>query len=355
MTNLTTESNPSATIIDLRSDTVTSPTEEMRAAMAHAEVGDDVYGEDPTINHLEEMTAARLGKEAGLFVPSGTMGNLIALLTHTRPGEEIILGAESHIYYYEVGGLARIAGVLPRLFDDTSGNVNVEAIKNLFRAPNLHLPPTSLICLENTHNRGGGTIISPEVMRDIYLLAKERQLSVHLDGARLFNAAVASGLSVTAFARYADTVNVCLSKGLSAPVGSVLTGSRAFIDQARRQRKLVGGGMRQAGILAAAGIVALETMVDRLADDHQHARQLAEGLHGLPGINLDLSRVQTNMVAFSINNSGMKDDDFLGGLKNRGVLASSMGPGYIRMVINRHIGSKEVTQTIQAVSDVLAL
>lgn len=341
-------------MIDLRSDTVTSPTEEMREAMAQAAVGDDVYGEDPTVNQLEELCAAMLGKEAGLFVPSGTMGNLIALLTHTHPGEEIILGAESHIYYYEVGGLARIAGVLPRLFDDTSGTVNADAISNLFRAPNLHLPSTSLICLENTHNRGGGTIISPEQMQEIYELASSYKLAVHLDGARLFNAAVASGLPVTTFSCYADTVNVCLSKGLSAPVGSVLTGSHDFIGRARRQRKLVGGGMRQAGILAAAGILALQTMVDRLADDHKHAYQLAEGLIKLPGIDLDIDRVQTNMVAFSISNSGLTTDDFLAGIKSQGVLASSVGPGRIRMVVNRHITANDVTQTLQAVSETLA-
>ncbi|MGE5455070.1 MAG: GntG family PLP-dependent aldolase, partial [Methylocystaceae bacterium] len=219
---------------------------------------------------------------------------------------------------------------------------------------NLHLPSTSLICLENTHNRGGGTIISPEQMQEIYELASSYELAVHLDGARLFNAAVASGLPVTSFSRYADTVNVCLSKGLSAPVGSVLTGSHDFIGRARRQRKLVGGGMRQAGILAAAGILALQTMVDRLADDHKHAYQLAEGLIKLPGIDLDMDRVQTNMVAFSINNSGLTTDDFLAGIKSQGVLASSVGPGRIRMVVNRHITANDVTQTLQAVSETLA-
>ncbi|MGE5381185.1 MAG: low-specificity L-threonine aldolase [Methylocystaceae bacterium] len=341
-------------MIDFRSDTVTEPTEEMREAMSKAAVGDDVYGDDPTINRLEEMTAAMVGKEAGLFVPSGTMGNLVALLTHTHPGEEIILGAESHIYYYEVGGLARLAGVLPRLFDDRSGSVNADMVKSMFRAPNLHLPETSLICLENTHNRGGGTIISPKTMQEIYELAQEHRLPVHLDGARIFNAAVGSNLPVTAFTRYADTVNVCLSKGLSAPVGSVLTGSRNFINLARRRRKLVGGGMRQAGIIAAAGIVALETMIDRLADDHRHARQLAEGLQGLPGIDLDMAGVQTNMVAFSISKPGFTSDTFLTELGKYNIQAGSPGVGRIRMVTNRHISDDDVTQTISAVGEILA-
>ncbi|MEW6274081.1 MAG: low-specificity L-threonine aldolase [Bacillota bacterium] len=340
-------------MIDLRSDTVTQPTAEMRRAMAEALVGDDVYGEDPTVNRLEALGARMVGKEAALFVASGTMGNLVALLTHTRPGEEIIVGAQAHIYYYEAGGLARLAGVLPRLADDRDGMITAAAVKELLRPPNIHFPPTRLICLENTHNRGGGTILPAEQMRAVYELAKESGLAVHLDGARIFNAAVAAGRPVEEFARYADSVMFCLSKGLSAPAGSLLAGTREFCDRARRARKLVGGGMRQAGVLAAAGIVALEQMVDRLAEDHANARYLAEGLAALPGIELDPARVQTNIVVFHLRAPGLTADEFLARLKERGILAVSMSPACVRMVTHRHISRKDVEKTLAAVEEVM--
>ncbi len=340
-------------MIDLRSDTVTWPTEEMRLAMAQAVVGDDVYGEDPTINRLEKLGAQKVGKEAALFVPSGTMSNLVALLAHTRPGEEIIVGAEAHIYYYEVGGLARVAGVLPRLIDDRDGIFTAEAIEKAFRPPNPHFPETRLICLENTHNRGGGAITPVENLREIYDLAREHGLSVHLDGARIFNAAVATGCPVTDFTRYADSVTVCLSKGLSAPVGSLLTGTREVVTRARKARKLVGGGMRQAGVLAAAGIVALEKMVDRLAEDHANARHLAGGLAVIPGIIIDPGRVQTNIVSYELT-SRITDGEFLMRLLDRGVLAGSSAPQRIRMVANRMVSAADIEIALEAVRAVMA-
>jgi threonine aldolase len=339
-------------VIDLRSDTVTWPTEEMRLAMAQAVVGDDVYGEDPTINRLEELGAQKVGKEASLFVPSGTMGNLVALLAHTRPGEEIIVGAEAHVYYYEVGGLARVAGVLPRLIDDGDGVFTAGAIAKAFRPPNMHFPETRLICLENTHNRGGGTITPGENMREIYDLARERGLSVHLDGARIFNAAVAAGCPVTDFTRYTDSVSVCLSKGLSAPVGTLLAGTGEFVTRARKARKLVGGGMRQAGVLAAAGIVALEEMVDRLADDHVNAKRLAGSLAVIPGIILDLRRVQTNIVSYQLE--GITDGEFLARLRDREVLAGSSAPQRIRMVTNRMVSAADIETALEAVRAVMS-
>jgi threonine aldolase len=342
-------------MIDLRSDTVTLPTEAMRQAMARAEVGDDVYGEDPTINRLETLGAQMMGKEAGLFVVSGTMGNLIALLAHTNAGDEIIVGTNSHTYYYETGGMARLAGVIPRLFDDHTGIIETAAIKELLRPRDIHFPQTRLICLENTHNRGGGTIMTPAQMRDIYELAQENNLSVHLDGARIFNAAVASGIAVKELARYADSVMFCLAKGLSAPVGSLLTGPKDFIERARTARKLVGGGMRQAGMLAAAGIIALEkSMIERLAEDHANARYLAEGLAALEGISLQPERVQTNIVIFNLDKPGLSADKFLAALKEKGILVNSMGPTSTRMVTHRHIGRAEVEYTLAAVKEVLA-
>jgi threonine aldolase len=339
-------------VIDLRSDTVTWPTEEMRQAMAAAAVGDDVYGEDPTVNRLEELGAQKVGKEASLFVPSGTMSNLVALLAHTRPGEEIIVGAEAHVYYYEVGGLARVAGVLPRLIDDRDGVFTAGAIEKAFRPPNLHFPETRLICLENTHNRGGGAVTPVENMREIFDLSREHGLAVHLDGARIFNAAVATGRPVTDFTRYADSVTFCLSKGLSAPVGSLLAGTREFVGRARKARKLVGGGMRQAGVLAAAGILALERMVERLAEDHANAKRLAEGLAGIPGIIIDPRRVQTNIVSYELA-SRITDGEFLARLRDRGVLAGASALQRIRMVTNRMVSAADVETALEAVCAVM--
>ena len=264
--------------IDLRSDTVTLPTPAMRQAMAEAEVGDDVYGEDPTVNRLQELAAGLVGKEAGLFVPSGTMSNLTAVLAHCNRGDEVILGNKSHTFLFEGGGISALGGVHScQIPNQPDGTLALQDIQNAIRPDDIHDPVTRLICLENTHNRCGGVALSPEYTRQVGELARQHDLSLHLDGARLFNAAVVQGVNAKELAGPADSVSICLSKGLSAPVGSVLCGSKEFIQRALRIRKQLGGGMRQAGILAAAGIVALETMVERLAEDHRRAARLAEG------------------------------------------------------------------------------
>lgn len=253
--------------------------------MENAEVGDDVYQEGPTINQLEKLAAAKAGKGAALFVPSGTMGNLIAALTHCQRSEEVILGAESHINYYEVGGISAVAGVIPSAIPgDNKGNLTPQAVEKALREENIHYPETSLICLENTHNRAGGTIVSPQITEEVYQLAHQRNIQGHLDGARIFNAALALNPEPAVLTKDVDSVMFCLSKGLGAPVGSILAGSRKFIEKARKQRKMLGGGMRQAGILAAAGIIALEKMVERLEEDHKNARILGEGLSIIDGI-----------------------------------------------------------------------
>lgn len=289
--------------IDLRSDTVTLPTPAMREAMARAEVGDDVMGEDPTVNRLEEMAAARVQKDAALFVASGTMANLVALLTHCNRGDEVIVGDKAHTFINEVGGMAALGGIHPRtLPNQPDGTLALDDIKNAIRGDNVHWPRTKLIALENTHNACNGSPLSPAYHKAVYDLAHARNIRVHTDGARIFNAAVALGVPVHQLTQSTDTISFCLSKGLSAPVGSLVCGTRDFIAEARRQRKMVGGGMRQAGIIAAAGIVALETMVDRLAEDHANAKRLAEGLADIPGIELDPGCVQTNIVFFDLSN-----------------------------------------------------
>ena len=284
-------------IVDLRSDTVTQPTPEMREAIAKAKVGDDVYGEDPTVNQLQEKAAEMLGKEAGIFLPSGTMGNLISVLAHCGRGDEIILGSKAHIFLYEAGGISALGGVhshqIPNLDD---GTLPLAEIEDAIRGNDEHEPPTKLIALENTQNRCGGTVLPMDYVKKVGDLAKERGLAFHLDGARIFNAAVALALSAKKLASPFDSVTFCLSKGLSAPVGSVLCGSNEFIAKAHRLRKQLGGGMRQAGILAAAGVVALDTMVERLGEDHARARRLAEGLARVPGLVLDEGTPYTNMI-----------------------------------------------------------
>ncbi len=287
--------------IDLRSDTVTQPTPEMREAMMRAELGDDVFSDDPTVNRLEELAAAKLGKAVAVFVASGTMGNLTSLLTHCGRGEEVIVGDQAHIFRYEAGGSSALGGIAQfQIPNNPDGTLPLEQVEAAIRGSDQHEARTKLIALENTHNRCGGTVLPLAYLRQVRELADSYRLKVHLDGARVFNAAVALGVDVKAIAQYADSVTFCLSKGLSAPVGSVICGPQEFIAQARRYRKMLGGGMRQAGVLAAAGIVALEKMVDRLADDHTNARRLAEGLADLPGVAIDLDRVQTNIIYFSL-------------------------------------------------------
>ncbi|TEU18835.1 MAG: low-specificity L-threonine aldolase, partial [Dehalococcoidia bacterium] len=289
-------------VIDLRSDTVTHPTPEMRKAMFEAEVGDDVYGEDPTVNRLEAMAAEMLGNEAALFTTSGTQSNLTAVLTHTKHGDEIIVGDEAHMLWYEMGGAAALGGVTIRTVpNDSCGHLSLDDIDRTIRGKDIHYPETTLLCLENTHNRCGGTVLTPDYTNEVCDLAHTRGLKVYLDGARIFNAAIALGVPAHALARSCDSVGLCLSKGLSAPVGSLLCGSKDFVERARKFRKMLGGGMRQAGVIAAAGIVALETMVERLAEDHNNARRLAQGLTNIEGITLAQDDIPTNIVMFDLS------------------------------------------------------
>ncbi len=335
--------------IDLRSDTVTLPTPQMREAVAKAEVGDDVFGEDPTVNRLEEIAAERMDKEAALFVASGTMGNLVALLTHCGRGDEVMVGDKAHTFINEVGGMAALGGIHPRpIPNQPDGTLALEDIVAAIRGDNVHWPRTRLIALENTHNSCDGSPLTPAYMRSVYDLAKSRGIKVHTDGARIFNAAVALGVPVTELTRHTDTISFCLSKGLSAPVGSLLCGPREYIAEARRNRKAVGGGMRQAGILAAAGIVALETMVDRLADDHANAKYLAENLADIPGIDLDPARVKTNIIYFSLR-EGLTAKELAERLAREGILIGPAGGKRIRVVTHYGIARADIDATIAAI------
>lgn len=327
---------PSVDIINIRSDTQTLPTEAMLQAMASAPLGDDTYDEDPTVQKLEALAAERMGKEAALLVISGTMGNLAALMTHARPGDEVLLDPESHIAYYECGGLASIAGLMPMGVPSPRGIMDPDDLRAAIRKRNIHHPVPRLVCLENTHNRSGGRVVPLPLHRELCAAAREHGLAVHLDGARIFNAAIAAGVPVADYTRDVDSVMFCLSKGLSCPLGSVLAGSRAFIEQAQWVRKRLGGGMRQAGIIAAAGVVALEQMVDRLAEDHEHARFLARALIEIPGLSVDLASVETNMVNVDHADTGLSTADFLERLKAVGILAGGRPPRQVRFVANRH-------------------
>jgi threonine aldolase len=340
--------------IDLRSDTVTLPTPAMRRAMYEAEVGDDVWGEDPTVIRLQEMAAERMGKEAALFVASGTMGNLVSLLAHCRRGDEVILGNECHIVHYEVGAAAVFGGLVYHTVPTTRfGELPLEAIEAAIRGPNVHFPPTGLICLENTHNRCGGTVIGPEYMRRVRELADRYRLPVHLDGARIFNAAIALGVDPRELARHADSVMFCLSKGLSAPVGSLVCGTKEFVERVHRMRKMVGGGMRQVGVIAAAGIVALQEMVDRLAEDHENARRLAEGLANIPGLAVDLETVQTNMVMFYPTDPRWSTETLSQALCSEGVLVSYLGRTKIRAVTHYGIERTDIEEALERISQVV--
>ncbi|MPZ22677.1 MAG: low-specificity L-threonine aldolase [Dehalococcoidia bacterium] len=338
--------------IDLRSDTVTHPSPAMREAMATAEVGDDVYGEDPTINRLEALAAETMGKEAGLFVSSGTMSNLVAVMTHCQRGEEAILGSEAHILQYEVAGAAGVAGVQLRpVPNDEGGRLDPSLVEATIRGQNLHFPQTALVCLENTHNRCGGAVLTPEETRAVADVAHARGVRVHIDGARILNAAVALGVPASDLAREADSVGFCLSKGLAAPVGSVLCGSAEFIARARKNRKILGGGMRQAGIIAAAGVVALESMVERLTDDHANARWLADGLAGLPGVVLRPGSVQTNIIIFAIE--GQDAPTLAARLRESGLLATTLDARRIRMVTHYGIERADVEEALDRVQAAL--
>lgn len=330
------------------SDTVTLPTQEMLDAMACAPLGDDVSREDPTVNRLEALAAEKLGKEAGLLVASGTMGNPVSTLAHTQRGDEVIMESECHMYYYEVGGLAAVAGVMPRLVPGRYGILDPDDVARAIRPTSIHYPSPRLVALENTHTRGGGTVIPLNVMEETCEIAKSRGLVSHLDGARIFNAAVAMGVDAREIARPFDSVMFCLSKGLSAPVGSVVVGSRQFIERARKCRKLLGGGMRQAGVIAAAGIVAIEKMVDRLKEDHDNAHLLREGLANIPGIGVDLDTVQTNMVYLDVAGLGTDTQSFLRELAEYNVRASEFLPTGVRMVVHRHVPREDILYVLDA-------
>lgn len=337
--------------IDLRSDTVSWPTPDMRQAMADAEVGDDVYDEDPTVNHLQEVAARRFGKEAALLVASGTMGNLVAVLSYCTRGDEVILGDKAHTFVYEAGGIAALGGVNPHTVPvQPDGTLPVDAIRDAIRPDNMHMPPTRLIALENTQGTVGGIPIPKSYIDAVGEIAQAHDLPLHIDGARIFNAATALGCDVTELTEAADSVMFCLSKGLCAPVGSMLVGSQAFIDRAKRIRKLVGGAMRQAGVLAAMGLIALEKMTLRLADDHQTARQLAEGLAAMPQFEVDLARVQTNMVFFALReDAGITAPELAEKLKTHNVWIMAMGARRFRAVTHYWIQPEHITQVLNAI------
>lgn len=338
-------------MIDLRSDTVTKPTEAMRRAMAAAEVGDDVYGEDPTVNRLQERAADIFEKEVALFVPTGSMGNQIAVKLHTRPGDEVIIEERGHIFNYEMGTPAVVSGVMFRTVSsrDGSGHLKWEEIEPLLHIDQPYYScPTGLICLENTHNFAGGSVMSSGQCAEICEKAHSVGLPVHMDGARIFNASVAMETPVGDLVRDCDSVQFCLSKGLGAPVGSLLVGSSDFINEARIWRKRFGGGMRQAGILAAAGLIALEESPKRLHEDHANARRLAEGLAEIPGIKIDVERVVTNIVIFDITDTGKSSAEICAALKEQKILAIPFGPA-IRMVTHCDVSSEDMESTVQAI------
>ena len=340
--------------IDLRSDTVTLPSDEMREAMRSADLGDDVFGEDPTVNELQEMAAELMGKEASLLVSSGTMGNLVCVLTYCSRGEEVILGDKSHIFLNECGSMSTVGGVHPHtIANQPDGTMRLEDIEAAIRGDNEHWPRTRLICLENTHNRCSGAPLTPDYMASVAALAHERGFKVHLDGARIFNAVVALGVDVKELTHHADSLSFCISKGLSAPVGSVVCGTREFIAEARRNRKVLGGGMRQAGIIAAPGVVALGKMVTRLAEDHKNARLLAEGIARISGLSVDVSKVKTNIVYFDIDAQRITTEQLRTDLEKRGIKALPTGPRRFRMVTHYGIDAEDINITLKALEEIV--
>ena len=335
--------------VDLRSDTVTRPTPAMRRAMYEAEVGDDVFGEDPTVNALEERAAEIVGKEAAILIPSGTMGNQVAIAVHTSPGHEVVCEEHSHVVLYEMGMLARLSGCVARSIATPDGILTWDSIRPRTRGSSDHFRGTGLIEIENTHNYAGGRVYPPETLEDIAAHARAAGIPVHMDGARVFHAAAALGTSVARVAASADSLTFCLSKGLGAPVGSLLTGSRAFIDEARLARKALGGGMRQAGVLAAAGLVALDQSPANIPAVHADARFLAESLAAIPGIAIDPAAVETNIVFFDISGTGLSNAEFLGSLRAAGVLALGLAPGRIRMVTHQDLGRSDCEAAVAAI------
>jgi len=341
--------------VDYRSDTVTHPTDEMREAMATAVVGDDVFEDDPTLKELEWMTTQLTGKEAALFMISGTMGNQVALKVHTRPQDEIILGLKSHIFNYEVGGAGFHCGAQTNTIEEIKGMMPLEEIKKRIRPKNIHFARTSLICIENTHNFEGGSITSLDHMKDVFNIAGDNNLRVHLDGARLFNASAASGISIKDYCSQADSVMFCLSKGLCAPMGSMLAGSGAFIAEARRIRKSYGGGIRQGGIVAAAGIVALKKMTERLREDHRRARLLAEQLVGFPQFEIDIEQIQTNIFFSHYHHDNLPLKLFLTLLSRQNILCIPVAENTIRIVTHHGIEDQDIERTIEVIKDIFRL
>ncbi len=341
-------------VYDLRSDTVTHPTEEMRAAMARAEVGDDVMGEDPSVNQLEEMAAQMVGKDAAVLVASGTMGNLVSILAQTQRGDEVVAGNESHVFWNECGGASVLGGLqLRQVANDYRGMMDPDEVERAIRRPgNIHFPRSSLLCLENTHNRCSGGILTPSDTKALCDVAHAHGMQVHLDGARIFNASVALEVPVTELTNDVDDLTFCLSKGLSAPAGSLVCGSRNFVDSARKYRKMVGGGMRQVGVLAAAGMVALSTCVERLGDDHANALRLAQGLAEIHGLSVDPDQIRTNIVFVEVAPNLGPTPDFIRRMAEEGVKVSYPGERNFRMVTNRHITAEDVEETLSIVSRV---
>ncbi len=339
--------------IDLRSDTVTSPTAAMRQAMANAAVGDDVYEEDPTVKELERLGARLTGKESGLFVSSGTMGNLVAVLTHCQSGQEIYLDKESHIYFYEAGGMSALGGFIPRLVDSGSDLYNPVALEAAWRPENIHFPTPGLLCLENTHNRSGGKVIGVDRMKEAALWARNKGLPVHLDGARIFNAAYAMNLEVKELTTEVDTAMFCLSKGLGAPVGSLLVGSEEWIAKARKWRKMVGGGLRQVGVLAAAGLVALEQR-EQLLEDHKLAKLLAKGLTNIKGISVDLSAVDTNIFMADLEDERQDAYKFAASLAEAGLLANAVTSSRMRFVTHYDVNEEQIDEAINIAEKVIS-
>ena len=340
--------------IDLRSDTMTRPTANMRKAMADAEVGDDVFGEDPTVNRLQEEAADRLGKEASLLVTSGTMGNLVSLLTHCGRGGEIILGSQSHTFFFEQGGAAAVGGLHPRTIPNLpDGTLPTDDIEAAIRGHNVHFPRTELIVLENTQNLCSGYPLSIEYMQQVGSIARQHGLRIHVDGARLFNAATALRAKAGDLVADADSVSICLSKGLAAPVGSLICGSKEFIDEALRMRKLLGGGMRQAGVIAAAGLVALNEMVDRLADDHANAKKLALGIAETDGLSVDPDQIKSNIVYFEVTEETISSDQLVAALDAKGIRMLPVGSDRIRAVTHYHISSEDIDRSLSVISKVM--
>lgn len=337
--------------IDLRSDTVTMPTAEMRKAMFEAEVGDDVYGDDPTINKLEKLAAEMVGKEAALFVASGTMGNQLGVMTHTTRGDEVILGENAHIAVHEVGATAVLSGVQLRTIKSSDDILYPESVQKAIRTDDIHEPRTGLICLENA--LANGTVVPIDVMKGVYEIAKRNSIPVHLDGARLFNAAAALGVTAADITQYTDSVQFCVSKGLCAPVGSMLAGTKLFIDKARKYRKLLGGGMRQAGFLAAAGIIALQDMTKRLEEDHENARYLGKRLLEIPGIELDMNKIQINMVFFKLNRPDFDPNVLVSKLFEKGIKINGEEGGLFRFVTNNDVKKDDIDYVINILKEIL--